>query len=117
MLLYANDNNDRYPEPNRWCVLLVDGSYAETEYFLCREDRAGPCSYAMNPNCRSPNANPDLVLLFECEPGWNKFGGREMTTCDHHRGDGLNVLYNNGGTYFEKCTAIDELNWGDEANE
>jgi hypothetical protein len=52
LLMYAEDNEGRYPSPERWCDLLV-AKYGEDEDFKnllrCPGADAGPCNYAMNP--------------------------------------------------------------------
>jgi hypothetical protein len=115
MRLYANEHEERYPEPNQWCDLLIEGGYVEKRDLTCNGDRVGPCSYAMNPNCRSPADEPNMVLIFESEPGWNQSGGPELITCENHDGDGYMIFCNQDGATFEKCGNPETLNWGDVA--
>lgn len=124
MLIYASDNEGRYPEPNRWCDLLLQRGQAEADYFLCpgvkwewrRQVLPWPiprnrkCYYAMNPNCE-PNSPPDTVLLFEIKGGWNKFGGPGLLTVDNHQGGGCNVLFNDGRAEFVTRKCIGDLKW------
>ena len=128
MLLYSNDNNGCYPEPNRWCDLLLEHGEVDVENFVCPSielvlrwplrsgkllswpsPKRGRCHFAMNPNCE-PNSPPDTVLLFETKEGWNQFGGPELLTTQRHDGDGYNILHNDSQVNFEKSIA--ELNWG-----
>jgi prepilin-type processing-associated H-X9-DG protein len=124
ILLYSNDNNGCYPEPSRWCDLLLEYEQIELRYFLCpgvtsqwrrqvfpwpilRNER---CYYAMNPNCE-PNSPADTVLLFEAKGGWNRFGGPElMTTGNHFRHS--NILFNDGHVESMNPKHINDLNWG-----
>lgn len=133
MLLYARDHDGQYPDPNRWCDALL-GYGIPAQQFICicstkltlkwppwggrRYSWPKPpsyegkmSSYAMNPDCRSVNDPADMVLLFESEAGWNQFGGPESATCEHHEGQGLNVLFNDASCRFERCTSIDKFNW------
>ncbi|MHC4677588.1 MAG: hypothetical protein ACYTEK_02725 [Planctomycetota bacterium] len=127
MLIYASDNGGRYPEPARWCDLLLQRGKMETEHFLCPRvkwewrRRVFPwpvpknerCYYAMNPNC-DPNAPSDTVLLFETKGGWNKFGGPELLTLENHRGDGCSILFNDRRAEFVIRKRISDLKWGVE---
>ncbi|MBN2595126.1 MAG: hypothetical protein JXA81_16605 [Sedimentisphaerales bacterium] len=124
ILLYSNDNNGCYPEPSRWCDLLLEYEQIELRYFLCpgvtsqwrrqvfpwpilRNER---CYYAMNPNCE-PNSPPDTVLLFETKGGWNKFDGPELLTFENHLGR-CNILFNDGHVEIVSQKHIPDLNWG-----
>ena len=127
MLIYANDNGGNYPEPARWCDLLLRSARVEADHFLCprvkwewrRQVLPWPipknekCYYVMNPVCE-PNAPSDTVLLFETKGGWNKFGGPELLTVDNHQGDGCSVLFNDGHAEFVTRKRIADLKWGVE---
>lgn len=59
-----------------------------------------------------------VVLLFESEPGWNRFGGQELLTFDNHGGRGCNVLFSDGKIRFIEPEDVNNLKWKpDEANE
>jgi len=68
-------------------------------HLKCPTGVEGRCHYAMNPHCE-PNSPPDTVLLFETEGGWNKHGGPELFTFDHHEPRGGCVLLNDGKIRF-----------------
>lgn len=69
------------------------------------------CHYAMNPDCE-PNSPPDTVLLFETEGGWNKHGGPELFTFDHHDPKGGCVLLNDGTVKFIRTKEeLHQLRW------
>ncbi len=74
------------------------------------------CTYAMNPDCE-PNSPADLVLLFETKGGWNQYGGPELLTLDNHKGEGANVLFNDGHVKFIKPDEVGKLKWKAEPNE
>jgi len=126
ILLYSNDNQGRYPEPNRWCDLLLEYEQIELKHFLCPDvtfqwhrqvfpwpvPKNEKCYYAMNPNCE-PNLPPDTVLLFETKGGWNRFGGPELLTTENHLGRS-NILFNDGRVERVGQKHIPDLNWGDE---
>ncbi len=92
-LLYANDNEEEYPEPNKWCDLLVMYADVEPNQLRCPGGQGGPGHYAINPNA-GVSLSPEMVLLFETTAGWNQFGGPEIMTTENHRGDGCNIVFN-----------------------
>jgi prepilin-type processing-associated H-X9-DG protein len=106
---YANQHQGQYPDPARWCDLLLKDGQVSEKHFFCAGvklqwrrqvlpwpvPRKARCYYAMNPSCQ-PNSPPDMVLLFETKGGWNQFGGPEILTLDNHWGDRCNILFNDG---------------------
>lgn len=96
LVRYALDRNDLYPDANKWRDILMEGKDFSKKILQCPDDKVGPCSYAMNPNCRSFFAPSDVVLLFESKSGWNQNGGPELLNPDNHFARGCNVLFNNG---------------------
>ena len=128
MLLYANDHKNRYPDPSRWCDLLLEQGEVDVTHFICPSTiivlrwpfkgggrrfiwpvpKKGRCHYAMNPNC-GPNSPPDMVLLFESKEGWNLYGGPELLTAERHGGDGFNILCNDCSVTFYERSA--KLKW------
>lgn len=118
MVLYADENDDRYPTADKWCDLLSQPvQYVnELERFVCKSAGEGRCHYAINPNAE-PNSAPDMVLLFETKGGWNQLGGAELLTTDNHKGKGCNILFNDCSVKFVKTRRLGQLKWKAEANE
>jgi hypothetical protein len=125
MLVYANDYDNKFPTSSKWCDLLIkyadvnEGMFRCDGAFGCRGKRCYKgvsgklCSYAMNKNIEEPGAKapPDIVLLFETKPGWNQCGGPEILSTDNHRGEGCNILFNDGYVEFVKIKDINNLKW------
>jgi prepilin-type processing-associated H-X9-DG protein len=116
MILYASDYDEQYPRAEKWCDLLTEymktavATRAIEKCFLCPANKNGLCHYAMNPNL-SPHSQPDLVLLFETEGGWNQVGAPEILTAENHHGKGCNVLFNDNHVEFVRTEEISELKW------
>jgi prepilin-type processing-associated H-X9-DG protein len=124
MLIYANDNNDMFPTPAKWCDLLVEYQNVSKQTFACpaalmQYRSSDQCNYAMNKNVEElgTNAPPDMVLLFETQPGWNQSGGPEILTTDNHWGTGCNVLFVDGHVEFIKAEYLNNLKWDGKENE
>jgi hypothetical protein len=108
---YADKSAGRYPDPARWCDLLVKEIKVPPDFFICPSAAPARCDYALNPNCR-PDSPGDVVFLFEAKGGWNQHGGPELMAFDNHGDAGCNVLFKDGRTVFVKCEYADKLNWG-----
>lgn len=113
MMLYANDYDDQYPTPEKWCDLLIEKCEVTPITFRCKGAEEGPCNYALNENVAELgiSAPADIVLLFETHPGWNQFGGPEILTTDNHMGEGCTVAFVDGHVEFVKARDIEYLKW------
>jgi hypothetical protein len=120
LLIYANDNDSKYPTVDKWCDLLIEHGEVTEKNFVCggaklanNKERS---HFAINPNC-DINSPPERVLLFDTKGGWNLFGGRELLSTDNHKGSGCSILFNDGRVEFVKAEEIDKLKWKDEVKE
>jgi len=113
MLIYADDFDGKLPTPSKWCDLLIEHGNVTKEQFKCPGSYKGPCNYAMNKNIEKMGLNgpPDMVLLFETYPGWNRVGSSEILTTANHRGEGCNVLFMDFHIYYEKIQDLQKLQW------
>jgi len=109
--IYSAANDGKYPSPNKWCELLVAGSYINAKVLSCPTAPHGRIHYAMNPNCE-PNSPGDVVLLFESKPGWNQVGGPELLNTENHFGKGCNILFNDMQVEFVTSEKLGNLKWG-----
>jgi len=124
MLIYANDNNDMFPTPAKWCDLLVEYQNVSKQTFACpaaliKYRSVDQCNYAMNKNVEGlgTNAPPDMVLLFETQPGWNQSGGPEILSTDNHQGEGCNVAFVDSHIQFVRIEDLKNLKWTTMENE
>lgn len=112
--LYADEFDGSLPSVESWCDAL--GKYMLPEMLVCPGSNAkeGQSSYAMNEfldGKKLAELPPDLVLLFESKPGWNKDGGLEILTTENHEGECCNVLFADGRVEFIKADSRSELKW------
>jgi prepilin-type processing-associated H-X9-DG protein len=107
--LYSSDYNYKYPPPEKWCDLLVEGyGLIDIKSFRCLANRKEQCSFSINPYAE-PNSPSDIVLIFESKPGWNQFGGKELLNIENHNGKGCNILFNDGGVEFVSVEHLGKL--------
>ena len=79
MMLYASDNNDRYPTAEKWCDLLIQYLDRTPRQFICRGSDVvkGESSYAFNKNLAGKKVSEvpgDVVVLFETNFGKTPVG-------------------------------------------
>ena len=113
-ILYSDDFDGSLPSVESWCDAL--GKYMLPENLICpgSDAKEGQSSYAMNKYLdvrKLAELPPDLVLLFESEPGWNKAGGPEILTMENHEGKGCSILFADGNVKFIGTDKISELKW------
>ncbi len=114
--IYANDFDDKYPTPEKWCDLLIQYAEITEKSFRCPAAKKGRSHYAINPNCQLKSP-PDVVLLFEAGPGWNQFGGPERLVGDRHWWRGSCVLFNDSQLQFIRKKDIGQLKWKAEVGD
>jgi hypothetical protein len=110
----------KYPTADKWCDLLVQNDISTRKQFVCasarRKGNTGPSHYAINPNA-TPTSDPNVVLLFETKAGWNQFGGPEILTTEHHKGEGCLVGFTDGSVSFVKTEDVGKLRWTWDPND
>lgn len=73
-IVYANDHNDHFPPPDRWCDLFIEEVDGTPKMFICPGSDAvyGESSYAMNTNLAGKKIDEvpdDTVMFFETDLG------------------------------------------------
>ena len=79
MLIYLNDNNEIFPEADKWCDSLIIYDDLNPSIFVCKgsDAKLNESSYAININLAGKNYadfSKDMVLLFETNFGKNSTG-------------------------------------------
>ena len=77
--IYAQDNSNSYPTPEKWCDLLIMNYEVKLDYLVCRgsDAKIGESSYAFNKSVvgkKSSEVPQDTVLLFETNFGKDPLG-------------------------------------------
>ena len=123
MLAYQQDYNGNFPTSSRWCDLLTEKADVSRTTLWCKAhgDYEDSSCYAMNEYVESAGRNPppDMVLLFETDPGWNQVGGPEMIGAVHRlrNAEGCNILFVDGRVEFVEKERFGSLRWTPDSSE
>ena len=113
--LYTEDNDGQFPTASEWCDLVFDYAGSNQDIFRCPTAPEGIFyGYAFNRNLdgvKLHEVDPQTVMIFEADGGWNKTGGADMATFDRHGRPGCNVGFADGSVEFVPAERIGELKW------
>ena len=115
ILMYANDNDGKFPSADNWCDLLIEHGSVDEEQFKCRDSFLPVFSYGFNRNLdglRIEDVPPDTVVLFEIDGGRNISGGPELMVDKKHDNSGSNILFADFQIAFGSKKHTKELKWG-----
>ena len=94
---YADSHQDQLPPLDQWCDTLKQLYPQDAKgVFACPADPNAQCSYALNSalkDCRLKELPPEMVLIFESQPGWNLSGQANLMSNKNHQGYGCNVIF------------------------
>jgi prepilin-type processing-associated H-X9-DG protein len=113
--LYTEDNDGQFPTASEWCDLVFDYTGSNQQIFRCPTAPEGIFyGYAFNRNLdgvKLHEVDPQTVMIFEADGGWNKTGGADMATFVRHGRPGCNVGFADGHVEFVPAERISELKW------
>ena len=77
--IYSNDNNNQFPPAATWCDAIKTAVGNENIFKCPAADSDRRCDYAFNAKLDGMDEskiNPQTVMIFESDGGWNANGGR-----------------------------------------
>ncbi len=78
---YSSDHTNHFPPAVSWCDAITDAVGAP-KIFQCSAANSGSrCDYAFNTKLAGldeDEINPNTVMFFEADAGWNASGGPEL---------------------------------------
>jgi hypothetical protein len=115
--LYADNNANHFPPAATWCDAIKDTVGSNTNIFLCPAASPGSrCDYAFNAalgGMDDSKVNPQTVLLFEADSGWDANGGVDLmaTPLRHEFGRKCVVALADGSVEEVKASEVGTLRW------
>jgi len=112
--LYANDNKDQFPLAAKWCDAIQTDVGGNTTVFQCPADPGPRCTYAFNAKLSGMDVgkiNPNTVMIFETQGGWNLSGGSELMIRKPRHGTRFTVCLADGPVQQVTASQLSELTW------
>ena len=117
--MYAGEHEDQFPPAARWCDAIQGGNPAlggigASKVFQCPAEPGQPCSYAFNAKLDRKSEreiNPQTVMLFESEAGWNSSGGADKLKPHPHSARAVNVAFADGSVHQLPLSQLSTLRW------
>jgi prepilin-type processing-associated H-X9-DG protein len=111
--LYALNNKDQFPPAATWCD-AIQGGVGSPKVFQCPADPGLRCAYAFNAKLDGKKENeidPQTVLLFESDAGWNGSGGPGALKPHQHSSRSVNVALADGSVQSIPRAQLSTLRW------
>ena len=108
MAAYADNHNDKWPDKDQWCDLLLKNTEITPKNLRCPAEWKGPCNYSINADLpiHKKDTPDNLVLLFESTPSWNQSGDISIFNPQRLTTYGGYVLFADGYVEFVEADNI-----------
>jgi prepilin-type processing-associated H-X9-DG protein len=110
---YANDHNDQLPPAATWCD-AIQNNVGSPKVFQCPSEAGRRCAYAFNAKLdgkKESEVDPQTVVLFESNLGWNGSGGAAQLKPHKHSSRTVNVLLADGAVVPMSRSELGTLRW------
>ena len=88
VIVYSNDHTNHLPSAATWCD-AIKSTVGSDRVFKCPAAKADDrCDYAFNAKLdglAQEKVDPQTVLIFEADGGWNAHGGADLLVTRHRR--------------------------------
>jgi prepilin-type processing-associated H-X9-DG protein len=111
--MYALSHNDQFPPAASWCD-AIQGGTGSTKVFQCPTEPGRLSAYAFNAKLdgkKESEINPQTVLLFESDAGWNGSGGPGELKPHQHSSRSVNVALADGSVQSIPRAQLSTLRW------
>jgi prepilin-type processing-associated H-X9-DG protein len=111
--MYAGGHNDQFPPVATWCD-AIQGGTGSTKVFQCPTEPGRLSAYAFNAKLDGKKENeidPQTVLLFESDAGWNGSGGPGELKPHQHSSRSVNVALADGSVQSIPRAQLSTLRW------
>jgi prepilin-type processing-associated H-X9-DG protein len=81
VIIYSNDHTNHFPPAATWCDAIKTSVGSEQVFRCPAANSTGRCDYAFNAKFDGRDVskvNPQTVMIFESNGGWNANGGPEL---------------------------------------
>src|ERR1017187_7968277 len=111
--VYALDHNDQLPSAATWCD-AIQSDVGSPKVFQCPSEPGRRCAYAFNAKLdgkKVSEIDPQTVVLFESDAGWNGTGGADSLKPHKHSTVRVNVALADGAVMQIQLSQLGTLRW------
>jgi prepilin-type processing-associated H-X9-DG protein len=111
--MYAGDNANHLPPAATWCDAIKTAVGSERVFKCPAANESSRCDYAFNAKLDGMDVNkvdPQTVMIFESDAGWDAHGGPELQAL-RHRGHYMVVAFADGHAEVVSDTRLRALRW------
>jgi hypothetical protein len=112
--IYSGDNGNHLPPAATWCD-AINVAVGSSRVFQCPATTAGGrCGYAYNTKLDGLDAsrvNPNTVMIFEADSGWNANGGPELMPGRARHSRVFVVAFADGSVHQLRENQLGTLRW------
>jgi len=111
--MYAVDNGNTFPYATNWCD-VIQKNVGSPKAFQCPADPGLRCAFAYNrklAGMMDGEINPQAVMFFESNAGWNAAGGSELFAAHKHSRTRIVVGFADGSVQQLPRSQLDTLRW------
>ena len=111
--VYAVDHNDQLPPAATWCD-AIQSDVDSPKVFQCPSEPGRRCAYAFNAKLdgkKVTEIDPQTVVLFESDTGWNGTGGGDSLKPHKHSTSRVNVALADGAVMQIQRSQLGTLRW------
>ena len=111
--MYALNHNDQFPPAATWCD-AIQTNVGSAKVFECPTEPGRRCAYAFNAKLdgkKDSEINPQTVMLFESDAGWNGSGGAGDLKPHRHSSRSVNLALADGSVMQVARSRLNTLRW------
>jgi prepilin-type processing-associated H-X9-DG protein len=116
VMIYSRDHTNHLPPAATWCDAIKTAAGSERIFKCPAANSSSRCDYAFNvklDGLDQSKINPQTVMIFESDAGWNANGGPELlpARARHERGRTSVVAFADGHVEAVNQSRLNSLRW------
>jgi prepilin-type processing-associated H-X9-DG protein len=113
VILYSSDHTNHFPPAATWCDAIKPSVGTEIVFKCPAASPSSRCGYAFNAKLDGLDVakiNPQTVVIFEADTGWDAHGGPELLAA-RHRAKSSVVAFADGHVELVTEGRLNSLRW------
>jgi hypothetical protein len=114
VLIYSGDNNDTFPAGTNWCDAIMPSVFVPKVFQCPSQANLLRSSYSFNAALSGLNTSevqPDTVMLFESDAGWNSSGGAALMISQPRHNQQWVIGFADGSVQLVNASKLPTLRW------